>query len=476
MPPSNIIGVTLVAALFGTGCIARDGSSAQPVITLEPAIRFQTMVGWEATAQAGQEEPGSSRYLDTVLALAVNEIGINRLRLEVRSGAENSIDYWSAMRTGRIDYKTWRCARYPTVNDDADPQHITEAGFHWTDLDSKVEQVVLPVKRRMEANGEKLYLNLNYVSFMKRGLCAGHAYGHNDPEEYAEFVLAAVTHLRTKYGLVPDALEVALEPENNIHWQDGAVLGRAIVAATRRLRAAGFNLDIIAPSTTKMSNAVKYLEDLARVPGALELVTELSYHRYSGVSEKNLRAIATEAGKHGLRTAMLEHIGSGHEDLHDDLEIGMNSAWQQYTLAFPGSPTEPTRSGGSYITLETSDTLRPVVRIAEQTKFLRQYFRFVRRNAVRIGAASDDDRFRPLAFINSDSAFVVVVKASAGGTLSIKGLPIGMYGVSFATADSSGAVEPARVAGTTFSASIPAAGVITIYQRSDVVQRSEGKM
>ncbi len=465
MALKNVMALACITVLGGLGC-DRDSTGARgraAEITLDSTRRFQTIVGWEATAQAGHEQPGFSRFSDSVFTLVIDELGINRLRLEVRSGAENAIDYWSLKRAGAIDEEAWRCERYAITNDDGDPHHINEAGFHWGALDLTVEQVVLPVKRRIESNGERLYLNLNYVAFAKT-TCAEKSYVHLNPEEYAEFILAAVTHLQGKYGLVPDALEIILEPDNTRHWQSGTIIGHAIVAATRRLRSAGFALEIIAPSTKRMSAAVPYLNDIAKVPGAIEQVTEFSYHRYGGVSNENLLAIAGAAKRYGRRAAMLEHIGSGYKNLHDDLETGINSAWQQYTLAFQ-SKQAGKESGGSYVILNMSDTLNPVIRLGERSRYLRQYFRHIRRDAVRFGAWSDAGQFHPLAFENTDGRYVVVVRADEGGAFTVRNLPTGPYGISYTTADSSGVTERDVTAGAILSASIPAAGVITVFAK-----------
>ena len=48
-----------------------------------------------------------------------------------------------------------------------------------------------------------------------------------------------------------------------------------------------------------------------------------------------LSAIGSRARELGLGTAMLEHIGSGADDLYKDLTLANVSAWQQYTLAWP---------------------------------------------------------------------------------------------------------------------------------------------
>ena len=462
----NIVALVAITVLVGGGCDRdrgrTEGRTAE--ITLDSTKRFQTIVGWEATAQAGQWNPSFNSYRDSVFALAVDELGINRLRLELRSGMENTADYFILSESGAISREEWRCNRYATVNDDSDPNNINDAGFQWAAFDHSVEQVVLPIKRRIEANGERLYLNLNYVAFTPT-ICAGKTYDHSKPEEYAEFILAAVTHLKSKYGLVPDALEIILEPDNTRHWQSGTIIGHAIVAVTRRLRSAGFELEIIAPSTKRMSALVPYLDDIAEVPGAIEQVTEFSYHRYGGVSHRNLQAIAAATKRYGRRAAMLEHIGSGYKRLHEDLETGNISAWQQYVLAFPDNRAGDIK-GETYVTLNVSDTLKPVVRLSERSRYLRQYFRYIRRGAVRFDARSDASQFHPLAFVNTDGRYVVVVRADEGGTFTIRNLPPATYGISFATADSSGTAEREVAVGGILSTSIPGAGVAAVYAKA----------
>jgi len=453
----------VIVSLLGLGCDRDSGAIGDRAgeITLDSTKRYQTIVGWEATAQAGQDQAGFTRLRDSLITLVVDDLGINRLRLELRSGIENPLDYETLFNSGSISREEWHCNRYATVNDDADPNHINETGFQWAAFDHAVEQVVLPVKRRMQANGEKLYLNLNYVAFAKK-MCSGKTYDHLNPEEYAEFILAAVTHLRAKYDLIPDALEIILEPDNTRHWKSGTIIGHAIVAVTRRLRAAGLTLEIIAPSTKRMSAMIPYLRDIERVPGAIDQVTEFSYHRYGGVSDENLRKIAAATTRYRRRAAMLEHIGSGYMNLHEDLELGINSAWQQYALAFQSNA--PVKDGGgTYVILNASDSLNPVIRLGERSRYLRQYFRYVRRGAVRFSASSNTRRFSPLAFVNTDGRYVLVVKADSAGTFTVKDLPPGKYGVSYTTAEGTGVTEREVAKGATFSASIPAAGVITVF-------------
>ena len=118
---------------------------------------------------------------------------------------------------------------------------------------------------------------------------------------------------------------------------------------------------------------------------------------------------------------MLEHIGSGVEDLYKDLTIANVSAWQQYTLAFTGTED---KGGALYVVMGTT----PV--IGSRTVDLRQYFRYVRAGARRVAATSDQGAIRPVAFTNVGGAPVLVLHATIGGTIVIKGLRPGTYGVS----------------------------------------------
>ena len=439
--------------------------TSEATITIDIAASFQEISGWEATAQAAHEHPAFPLVQNELFDRAVNELGINRLRLEVRSGAETRTDWYSLLRSGQIDEATWRNKRYATVNDNDDPFKLDQSGFRFSELDTVVLNVVLPLKQRLEARGESLFINVTYVAFNQ--ITDGGAYHHDDsPEEYAEFVLAVHQHLQQAHGLRPDAWEVILEPDNTDFWR-GRQIGEAIVAAAELLQANGFDTPFIAPSNTNMSRAIDYFDDAIDVPGVTDHLAELSYHRYGGVSDGNLLAIGDRGSQHGIGTSMLEHIGSGHEDLHKDLTIAGVSAWQQFALAFQG--TRPLGDkGGVYYTVDVTDPANPEIVIGSRTRFLSQYFRYVRRGARRIAAASKDEAFDPVAFVNREGGHVVVIKASSAGELSVEGLPAGTYGVSYTTQNEFGTEGPEATIGNggiLEGLTIPGQGVLTVYRK-----------
>jgi len=431
-----IVGIFLLAA-----CDKDEPQEA--VITIDPDMHYQTIVGWEATAQAGQDFASFPEFGPKLLFSAVNELGINRLRLEVRSGSENGSD---------VDSPGSGKKRYEIVNDNDDPFVINDDGFHFTELDAVVEQVVIPMRKLSTERGDTLLINLNYVDFGPSD------FEHKDhPEEYAEFILAVFLHMKDKYGFVPDTLEVILEPDTDSANWTATQIADAIVATSRRLKGKGFAPGFVTPSTTDAAQAVTYIDEIAAVPGAMNDVVEFSYHRYSGATDEVLKAIAERASLHSKHTSMLEWIGADHHTLHKDLKLANVSAWQQYTLAYSGRD-----NGGAYYKID-SESLGPAIRMGRRTRLLRQYFNCLRPGMVRVEAASSNSNFDPIAFEKTEGTASVVIKADLPGNISVRGLQPGRYSVSYTTDDS--AVQPdTRVIapGEDLTVSIPSAGVLTI--------------
>ncbi|MGH9174317.1 MAG: hypothetical protein ACRD1H_08160, partial [Vicinamibacterales bacterium] len=452
--------------LLGLRSSAAPPPAQDASITIDPSQTFQTMRGWEAVAQAGQHFSRSfDAYAPIVFDQAVDG-GIDRLRLEVRAGSENRADsYRDYAAAGYPEsgnaYETWRAKRYETINDNSDPNNINTSGFHFTEIDDTIDLVVNPLRARLAAKGESLYVNLNYVAFTRQ-ITSGQ-YFHHAPAEYAEFMLATFQHIQQKYGWVPNAIEVLLEPDNVPQWSSGTLIGQAIVDTGQRLAAHGFAPDFIAPSTTCMNNTIRYFDALIAVANVKTYLKEIAYHRYCGVSVDNLQAIASRAEMHGLSTSMLEWWsgGNNHRVLHEDLKVGRNSAWEQGTLASPGSA--PT----ALYLVNDSNALSPVVTTGGLTRYSSQYYRHIRQGARRIGATSSAPALDPLAFVNVNGTYVVVVNALNAGSFSVQNLPAGTYGIRYTTAgESVSHADQTIVSGQRVTASIPAAGVLTVYGTS----------
>lgn len=440
-------------------------------IALDHEERHQTIHGWEAVAQAGLDYLAGVEHrhevLDELFDKAV-DAGLTRLRLEVPASIEHTRDLKAEFEAGRISREEWRCRRYSTVNDDDEPGTRRDAGFIWRTVDAEVRGVVLPLKRRLEARGEKLWLNVNYVAFTD-GLCSGAANHHEAPAEYAEFVLAVYEHLRDTFGLVPDTWEMVLEPDNSRAWT-GEFIAASALAAAERLKAAGFTPSIVGPSTTNASRALQYFEPSWRLEALRPYLRELSYHRYGGATPDVIGAIGEMSRQRGVATAMLEHIGSSAESLHQDLTLGNVSAWQQFALAFPDGDT-----GAHLFILDPAKPAGERALLSATGWYLRQYFRAFRPGGVRIGATSSDDAFTPVAVQHPDDRMAVVIKAARAGRVTIAGLAPGTYTTSCWTDRSRWERNPDLCAGTadaddtgTVVVIVPDAGVFSVVRQPHV--------
>ena len=445
-----LFGLALAAGLlifaFVPSGESRPGTAG---ITLDPGMTYQIMRGWEATSDlpadplAAQRDPSRLRLIERL----AEEVGINRVRIEIRAGAETATRRVADHIAGHTSFKDWKDQRYLTENDNSDPFEIDWAGFDFAELDWHVENSVLPLREALARRGERLFVNLCYVAFRRD------RYHQLEPEEYAELVLATYLHLDGKYGFVPDSWEVVLEPDARASKElwTGERIGQAIGAAARRLAAQGFTPSFVAPSVTSMGNAVRYLDGIARMPGALEHLSEVSYHRYGGRTAENLRRIAGWAADHALPTAMLEWwFGRAtHEVLYRDLVTGNVSAWQGRVM--PGHFRDWNRLGAD-------------APLQEEVRFNRHYFQAARLGAVRIGARSTaPDEFAPVAFIDPDGGYSVVVMADRAGEITVHGLPPGRYRIAWTTDEADETLPGVRLpTGGALATRIPDRGVLSI--------------
>lgn len=440
------------------------------LIAVNPSIRHQRITGWDAVSGIGQEQPSLFKskiqpLLPELYDQAVNNLGINRIRVDW-GVYETTTDFWTMFWNEQITEPQMNQGNLRTfANDNSDPFAINWSGFQFSKLDFYIDNVVIPLKQRLEAKGEKLYLYMHGLNFDAVNDPPGPFYTGN-PEEYAELILATYLHMQQKYGFVPDAVELANEPDNT--RTTAAMMAKMLVAAGNRLRANGFNPKFHVPATLSMANAVPYFDTIVREPGALQYITELSYHRYGGVSAQNLQAIASRAAQHGITTGMTELIGADFNVLHEDLKIGRVSGWEQFILAGPLSLDGD--NGAKYFIID--DRAAPKLSMGSRTRLLRQYFKWVRAGAVRIEATSNNSNFDPLAFINPDGGYVVIIKAgSGGGSCPIQGLPAGTYGARYthnwdANQFDVDLGDQTISSGQALNVSIPNIGVVTVFAKS----------
>jgi hypothetical protein len=458
-----------IVALTAATMIAVRRPPPVATIVVDATKRHQTIDGWAVNLRQWEEDKANDRYdrtsdmhLDRLYRFLADSVGINAVRLEIPSGMENRTNRWARFRAGELSYRTWQTTRFEKVNDNDDPAIADTTGFLFDGFDHRVEHMLLPLKRAVEARGEKLYVNVNYVDFKWNASNVQGPLSHADhPEEFAEFVLVYVQRLRDKYGIVPDAFEVILEPENTERWR-GPTIGRALVAATDRLKANGFTPEIVAPSNTSMPNAIEYFDEMIAVPGVLGRVGNFSYHRYGIERLADVRAIRERAERHRLKTSMLEKVDAGIDVLLEDLVAGDVSSWQQWAAA--GKSTNPD-NGGYYARADVSDTLRPVLTFARHTHQLAPVFQLVRRGAVRVGSTSNRADRQSAAFVGPDGRLAVIVRAKGrGGRITVRGLAAGRYALRVVGDDHRARDLPAATVGTGLALDLEMTdpGVLTI--------------
>jgi hypothetical protein len=411
----------LFSSLLAASC--QTPTSSPAIVLLDASTTYQTISGWEAVAQAGELDFPNlfPKYQASLFDQAVNELGINRLRLEVNS----------------------------------QPAGTPGSPFDLQTLDRTVELVALPIKQRLESNHERLWLNVTVVGNELQ----------DDPGKFASQTLAVYQHLQSRYSLVPDSWEI-LEP-GQFHWKSAMATANALLAAAQLLGSDGFAPYIVTPSSEcGAQTAMDYFDAETRsVPDLVPYIREFAYHRYCPPSPQDLQRVAQLGQRYGIATAQLEHIGSDYHDLHADLKLANVSAWEQYALAYPKCPAQD--DGDVYYVISRCGGEEPAIQLGWRTRFLRQYFKYIRRGAVRIQATSTSAFFDPLAFVNTNSGFVVVVNATRGGQFLITGLPAGFYGIKYTTDHEYNVDLPSILLGDgqDLHAAIPEAGVVTIYTR-----------
>jgi hypothetical protein len=468
MDKQLLVRVAVVSAALGALSALPARGQGVATITLDPGTTYQTFTGWEVTdffGEPGYEPwPHFADYRDQLFDKIVNDYGATRIRLELPAGTENPVDYFAQYEAGDItQYRYVHCFCRAPRNDDGDPLHIDPDGFQFHQLDWKLDNSVVPLRRLVTANGEALVINLALVSFdWSASECPDMPYEtgwlqYNFPEEYAELIQATFSHMETVYGFVPDTVQVMLEPDNTAF--SGAKMGQAMLATEERLSQDGFHPKFVVPSTTSMAHAVPYFEAIRAVVGddfIRQHVQEISYHRYGGVSDNNLAASASTSVSFGIGAAMLEWWGaSTYQTLYQDLTAGRNTAWQEGTIL------------GIY-KVTVADGQPPVVAIADKSRYVRQYTRYIRPGAVRIKADSSESAVGPVAFVNADGRTVVVMKTGVGRTFTIRGLPPGTYGIKYTTEAEYDVDLPDEAVGAdrTLATAIPAPGVISIFSRA----------
>lgn len=437
-------------------------------ITVTTGTTYQTMTGWEGTAQIGWGDIDGAndirhnwRTWRDPMVTNLLDLGINRIRVEVRSGIENSTDYFQQFLDGQVTAATYSSNRYTRVNDNADANSRNDAGFAWASLDYQMRGIAIPLKNELAKRGETLHLNICFVDFDNAAQSLEYK---SSPTEYGELVLATYDHLNSVFGWTPDTWEVILEPDAGSASWSAQQTADCIVDARSRLLTGGYTPSFIAPSCTNAGNVAARVDTMESTTNAMTSLSEISYHLYSGATTANRNAIRTEANNNSKKTSMLELIGASRDTLHEDLVEANASAWQQFTFAYLDVVSD---DGAQYFRV-TFNLYTPTISWGSRSRYLRQYFKYIRKNAIRVEASSGNGNLKPTSFKNINDRYVVILNASAAVTdFTVGGLPDGCYGIEYSTGSTPVANADQCITTGNITTTIPAAGVMAIFWKKD---------
>ena len=421
-----ILGLALAA-----GAILLSTAGAES-ITVNGGVRYQTMTGWEGITRGWEIDKVANAYDPSFQANAgvvadklVNDLGVDRIAMPLSSGWANGVDYWSQFVSHQLTYSQWSSHAHEKT--DPNLHQVSEFDFY-------ADTVLVPMRQRLAARGEKLYVNMIFGDYDKTP--SAFQFSAN-PAAYAAFVQFYVDRLKNKYGVVVDAFTIINEPDNTATW--GSVqIGNALAAVKSRLDAAGYpDINYIAPSVLAASNAIPYANGMASVAGAMSALKTLSYHRYQ---PGDYAAIRNYALSRNLQTDMSEYINATVDTLLDDLTLANVSSWQKWALATRNSSNPQ----AYYYTATLPGSGGATLAYAPSTAALAQFFRYVRLGAVRVDAQSTT--MKTVAFVNANGNYVLVVRRTPGsgsGSVAVGGLKAGSYGVRTTNANGV-AVRPGR--------------------------------
>ena len=279
----NLLVVLIAAAIGPWGAAA----SAAVNVTLDLAVRYQTIRGWGAAS--GSPAWASQSLREAVVREAVHELGLTRLRLELPSG-------------NRSDTTAWE-----QPNDDWDPLHINWPAFNTAAVDQRVTEMVLPFKKAVEANGAPFNLYVSPSFFNSGSSGAAPAWLQNNPGEYAEFALAALLYLRDTHGIAADYYCILNEAGNDNSFS-AAVVAEMIKALGPRLEAAGLSTRIQFPESVNAQAAWNsYIQNVQGDDDVWRYIGCLSYHLY-GTNDPYRSQIGSLGASLGLPTAQTEFM------------------------------------------------------------------------------------------------------------------------------------------------------------------------
>ncbi|TAL68801.1 MAG: T9SS type A sorting domain-containing protein [Bacteroidetes bacterium] len=359
------------------------------IVTIDTNIKYQTIRGWGASSFSPEwlTEDNRKELIDVL----VNDLGLNRLRLEFPSGNRSKERAWE-----------WE-------NDDRDPFNYNWNVFNLKSFDAKIEKFVLPFKNKVEQNGEPFDMYVSPSLFNGGSSGAAPAWLQFSPGEFSEYATSVLIRLKENYNIEPNYFCILNEAGNNNSFY-ATVVSDMIKTLGPRMKAMGLKTRIQFPECVSASESWNYINSTKDDSIMLSYVDVLSYHLY-GSNDPFRSQIRDFAKQHGKITAQTEYMSLNMNILYDDMTKGETSYWEIYGI-------------GSCLDLKFD-------RILKLPNFwnFRQVFKYVRPGAVRINASSDDSTIKVLAYFKDEMPTIVIINNSGTKSINVENLIDGDYGI-----------------------------------------------
>jgi len=430
MSPRIKIPLLALALVCGLSCgqAVPGPQKTGAAFAWDPAVRYQTFQGWGGAIASWHNVysrtpiPHRPEVLAEGLDAVTEDLRLNHFNVGLRMMA--------------VEPK----------NDNADPQHTEGAGFDFYNQDRHIDQVILPIRDRLQKRGERMVLYL--VAVFHVGKTPQFLANF---DEYVEFALASLAHFRER-GLEADYWVMNNEPDLNRAWGPSE-MGLLAARLGEAFERAGYRTKIAGPETVIPDDFAKWFLPVVQTPGVLRHLGAITYHNYDHDPSRGeeapmapranlaqwgrtlgLPVIQTEQGEGGVgnreRWAGYD-FGAGLDlarTIISDLTYANVSAWQMHAVTSLGVLGPKSSAGGVFFFLapDGSAVTRPAHYYA-----LRLFTRTIRPGSVRVElrTTQQDQRVRGVAFLSAKGQPLLVVlnENTVPTRVEVTALPAGKY-------------------------------------------------
>ena len=372
-----------------------QSNRAQTVsVTIDTTATYQPILGWGISLFVEDKARVGDLMQDKMLDLFVNHMGCNAYRWEI----------------SRQDYENYK-------NDNNNPDSIDWNYFKSTACDQRAMEVVIPMKKMVEARGEKFVTYSSTSFFMEGSTGTVPEWMIQSPAEISEWLLAHLLYVKNKYGISIDQICIANEPDNQNRF-NAINVGNAVKYLGPKLKKEGLSTTIMFPEHAMVTGALDYIEQWKNDPEVMNYISCFGYHLYfetafNSVEKQQIYKIAKSKN---IPVAQTEAMWIDFGTLYDDLVNGGCSYWYIYW-------------DKDYLTLNNSKTS---FSLKQNYWDIRQVLKYIKQGSFRTQANTTNSAdSKIMAFKKKGEVTVICQNSSVDKELefAIQNFPPGFYAI-----------------------------------------------